>query len=238
MTFPAFSGSCGIAPAKAGRRRSCDARSCQARAPVPARHPGTPGQQQVLRHGCARRCRAVPRCAGWYLPLFRPASACQLRYRKVRHGPLQFRQVRCVSVIPGCFSIAKIALAARRKWRYSQGHAQRAARGTKAPGRAVRKRAEGDEPAAGHPGRPAPPCQVQAPPAAHPHQARLAQDGRFSSGDESALDACIARLLDAAPPLTSQQRDILALLLRRPPPQVTAPAGPSAVPPGAVPVRY
>ena len=30
------------------------------------------------------------------------------------------------------------------------------------------------------------------------------------------VDACIARLLDAAPPLTRAQRDQLALILRRP----------------------
>lgn len=31
------------------------------------------------------------------------------------------------------------------------------------------------------------------------------------------LDACIQELVDAAPPLTGEQRDTLALLLRRPP---------------------
>ena len=33
---------------------------------------------------------------------------------------------------------------------------------------------------------------------------------------QTSLDAYIARLVDAAPPLSSQQRDTLALLLRRP----------------------
>lgn len=33
---------------------------------------------------------------------------------------------------------------------------------------------------------------------------------------EAGLDAYIQRLVDAAPPLTAEQRDILALLLRRP----------------------
>jgi len=33
---------------------------------------------------------------------------------------------------------------------------------------------------------------------------------------EAGLDAYIARLVAAAPPLSSQQRDTLALLLRRP----------------------
>ena len=33
---------------------------------------------------------------------------------------------------------------------------------------------------------------------------------------EAGLDAYVARLADAAPPLSGQQRDTLALLLRRP----------------------
>jgi hypothetical protein len=33
---------------------------------------------------------------------------------------------------------------------------------------------------------------------------------------ETSLDAYVARLVEAAPPLSSQQRDTLALLLRRP----------------------
>jgi hypothetical protein len=35
-------------------------------------------------------------------------------------------------------------------------------------------------------------------------------------GDDADLDAYIQRLVDAAPPLTAEQRDTLALLLRRP----------------------
>ncbi len=35
-------------------------------------------------------------------------------------------------------------------------------------------------------------------------------------GDEADLDAYIKQLVDAAPPLTAEQRDTLALLLRRP----------------------
>lgn len=33
---------------------------------------------------------------------------------------------------------------------------------------------------------------------------------------DTSLDACIGELVDAAPPLTAEQRDTLALLLRRP----------------------
>ena len=41
-------------------------------------------------------------------------------------------------------------------------------------------------------------------------------DGHPDDDGETSLDAYIARLVDAAPPLSSQQRDTLALLLRRP----------------------
>jgi hypothetical protein len=41
-------------------------------------------------------------------------------------------------------------------------------------------------------------------------------DGHPDDDREASLDAYVARLVDAAPPLTSQQRDTLALLLRRP----------------------
>lgn len=40
--------------------------------------------------------------------------------------------------------------------------------------------------------------------------------GIAADGQDADLDAYIARLLDAAPPLTGEQRDVLALLLRRP----------------------
>ena len=40
--------------------------------------------------------------------------------------------------------------------------------------------------------------------------------GHSQDDRETALDAYVARLVDAAPPLSSQQRDTLALLLRRP----------------------
>ena len=40
--------------------------------------------------------------------------------------------------------------------------------------------------------------------------------GHPAAGPEAGLDAYIARLVDQAPPLTSEQRDTLALILRRP----------------------
>lgn len=55
------------------------------------------------------------------------------------------------------------------------------------------------------------------PPAVHgqpdvPHD----HDGHPEDDRKTSLDAYIARLVDAAPPLSSQQRDTLALLMRRP----------------------
>ena len=41
-------------------------------------------------------------------------------------------------------------------------------------------------------------------------------DGRPADDREASLDAYIARLVDEAPPLSSEQRDTLALILRRP----------------------
>lgn len=65
---------------------------------------------------------------------------------------------------------------------------------------------------AAHPG-PAGSCRS---PAAH-SQHEPYDHGRHPERDQkTSLDAYIARLVDAAPPLSSQQRDILALLLRRP----------------------
>jgi len=56
------------------------------------------------------------------------------------------------------------------------------------------------------------------PPPATPsrHQERQDHDGHTADDRETALDAYVAQLVDAAPPLTSEQRDTLALLLRRP----------------------
>jgi hypothetical protein len=64
-----------------------------------------------------------------------------------------------------------------------------------------------------HPG-PAASCP---PPAAHSqHDERYDHDEHPEDDRQTSLDAYIARLVDAAPPLSSEQRDTLALLLRRP----------------------
>ena len=64
-----------------------------------------------------------------------------------------------------------------------------------------------------HPG-PAGSCPPPAAPSQHdePHD----HNGHPEDDPKTSLDAYIARLVDAAPPLSSQQRDTLALLLRRP----------------------
>ena len=55
------------------------------------------------------------------------------------------------------------------------------------------------------------------PPAAHNQpDEHHDQDGHPFNGGEAGLDAYVARLAAAAPPLSGQQRDTLALLLRRP----------------------
>ena len=54
------------------------------------------------------------------------------------------------------------------------------------------------------------------PPVPRPREAGPDEDRPAADGQETNLDAYIARLLDAAPPLTGEQRDTLALLLRRP----------------------
>ena len=55
------------------------------------------------------------------------------------------------------------------------------------------------------------------PPVAHSQQdQRPDHDGHPDDDRQTSLDAYIARLVAAAPPLSSQQRDTLALLLRRP----------------------
>ena len=56
------------------------------------------------------------------------------------------------------------------------------------------------------------------PPPATPsqQQERHDHDGHTADDHENRLDAYIKELVDAAPPLTSEQRDTLALLLRRP----------------------
>src|ERR1019366_6442843 len=55
------------------------------------------------------------------------------------------------------------------------------------------------------------------PPAAHSQQhERRDHDGHPASERETGLDAYVAQLVDEAPPLSSEQRDTLALILRRP----------------------
>lgn len=44
-------------------------------------------------------------------------------------------------------------------------------------------------------------------------------DGNATVGREADLDAYVAKMVDGAPPLTSEQRDLLALLLRSQRPQ-------------------
>jgi hypothetical protein len=58
------------------------------------------------------------------------------------------------------------------------------------------------------------------PPAAYSHHDGRPDDDEHPEDDrETGLDAYIARLVDVAPALSSQQRDTLALLLRRPRPR-------------------
>jgi hypothetical protein len=67
-----------------------------------------------------------------------------------------------------------------------------------------REAAVGKRPVSGRPAR------------ALPRDTSQRDDCTAADGQEADLDAYIARLLDAAPPLSGEQRDILALLLRRP----------------------
>jgi hypothetical protein len=61
------------------------------------------------------------------------------------------------------------------------------------------------------------PARSSSPPATRSQQdERRDQDGRPADDREASLDAYIARLVDDAPPLSSEQRDTLALILRRP----------------------
>jgi hypothetical protein len=56
------------------------------------------------------------------------------------------------------------------------------------------------------------PARSSPPSAAKPGRQR--PDGHAANGHEADLDAYIAKMLDDAPPLTSEQRDNLALILR------------------------
>lgn len=86
-------------------------------------------------------------------------------------------------------------------------------------GPALQRKGDRDEEPAGRPsGQSSPRPARSGPPPATPsqHHERHDHDERTAEDRESGLDAYIKELVDAAPPLTSEQRDILALLLRRP----------------------
>jgi hypothetical protein len=64
---------------------------------------------------------------------------------------------------------------------------------------------------------PARPASPGPPPAApDQHDEPCDRGGHPAAGPEAGLDAYIAQLVDQAPPLSSEQRDTLALILRRP----------------------
>lgn len=60
------------------------------------------------------------------------------------------------------------------------------------------------------------PASPSASPAARPQHDERDHDGRAAREPDSGLDAWIREVVDAAPPLTRQQRDALALLLNTP----------------------
>ena len=61
------------------------------------------------------------------------------------------------------------------------------------------------------------PAGSSSPPAAHSQDEQCPDhDGHPDDDGQAGLDAYVARLAAAAPPLSRQQRDTLALLLRRP----------------------
>jgi hypothetical protein len=72
------------------------------------------------------------------------------------------------------------------------------------------------------------------PPAAqNQHHMPCERGGHPAAGPDTGLDAYIARLVGQAPPLSSEQRDTLALILRRPrrtPPGPSGAATPDPVP--------
>jgi beta-phosphoglucomutase-like phosphatase (HAD superfamily) len=64
------------------------------------------------------------------------------------------------------------------------------------------------------------PARPSALPAMHTQQdQRPGHDGHPDDDHQTSLDVYVARLVAAAPPLSSQQRDTLALLLRHPRPR-------------------
>jgi len=61
------------------------------------------------------------------------------------------------------------------------------------------------------------PARSSSPPATKTRQdQRPDHDGHLEDDRETSLDAYVAQLVDEAPPLSSEQRDTLALILRRP----------------------
>jgi hypothetical protein len=56
-------------------------------------------------------------------------------------------------------------------------------------------------------------------PATHALPTRQCPDGNAAVGHEADVDAYVAKMVEGAPPLTSEQRDLLALLLRGQRPQ-------------------
>jgi hypothetical protein len=64
--------------------------------------------------------------------------------------------------------------------------------------------------------RPGPVKSCSAPATRSQQDERPDHDGHPEDDRETGLDAYIKDLADAAPPLTDEQRDTLALLLRRP----------------------
>ena len=65
--------------------------------------------------------------------------------------------------------------------------------------------------------RPGPAGSGSPPATRSPQGGRPGRDGRPEDDRDTGLDAYVARLVDEAPPLTSEQRDTLALILRRVP---------------------
>jgi hypothetical protein len=85
------------------------------------------------------------------------------------------------------------------------------------------------------PARPGPPGPGSPPAARSRQDERHDRDGHPDGDRKTSLDAYVARLVDEAPPLTSEQRDTLALILRRP--RRTPGQPPRAATPDPVPQR-
>ena len=61
-------------------------------------------------------------------------------------------------------------------------------------------------------------------------EGRPGGDGRPEDDCDTGLDAYVSRLVDEAPPLTSEQRDTLALILRRVPGRLPGAGVPGRMP--------